>query len=193
MPTPIDSAIGSPTPAATPTTIATPSPTVTPTNTLSPPQPALSPTPDSFAEGMKRVLEAAGSGFLELRGKLINVENGTGSYPLFKLRKLYQGTFAFGGASGAELEEVYYINDHQPAYNYHLYFQSLTTKDSIDRYVDLRLRLSQLFQGFQHTYGDRYDAWARADPLKTAILLNIQESPGSLQIQVHAAFDSPQW
>jgi hypothetical protein len=164
-----------------------------PPNAPSPPSPALSPTPDTFAEGMKRVLQAAGSGFLELRGKLINVENGTGSYPLFKLRKLYQGTFVFGGASGAELEEVYYNTDHQPAYNYHLYFQSLSTKDSIDRYVDLRLRLNELFQGFQHTYGDRYDAWARADPLKTAILLNMQELPGSLQIQIHATSDSPQW
>jgi hypothetical protein len=142
---------------------------------------------------MKRVLQAAASGFLELRGKLINVENGTGSYPLFKSRKLYQGTFVFGGASGAELEEVYYSNERQPAYNYHLYFQMLSSNASIERYVDLRLRLSQLFQGFEHTYGDRYDAWARADPLKTAILLNMQQSPGSLQIQVHAAFDSPQW
>ena len=142
---------------------------------------------------MKRVLQAAGSGFLELRGKFKNVENGSGSYPLFRLRKIYEGTFLFGGASSAELEEVYYTNERRPAYNYHLYYQSLSSNDSIERYVDLRQRLNQVLQGFQHTYGDRYDAWSRADSLKTAILLNIQEVPGSLQIQVHAAFASPQW
>jgi len=142
---------------------------------------------------MKRVLQAAGSGFLELRGKFKNVENGSGSYPLFRLRKIYEGTFLFGGAASAELEEVYYTNERRPAYNYHLYYQSLSSNDSIERYVDLRQRLNQLLQGFQHTYGDRYDAWSRADSLKTAILLNIQELPGFLQIQVHAAFASPQW
>lgn len=142
---------------------------------------------------MKRVLQAAGSGFLELRGKFRNVENGSGSYPLFRLRKTYEGTFVFGGASSADLEEVYFSSGPQPAYNYHLYFQSLSSRDYTERYVDLRLRLNQLLQGFQHTYGDRYDAWSRADSLKTAILLSIQELPGSLQIQVHAAFSSPQW
>jgi hypothetical protein len=142
---------------------------------------------------MKRVLQAAGSGFLELRGNFKKVENGSGSYPLFRLRKIYEGTFVFGGANSAELEEVYYRNERQPVYNYHLYYQALSSKDSIERYVDLRLRLNQLLQGFEHTYGDRYDAWARADPLKTAILLSIQDFPGSLEIQVHAAFASPQW
>ena len=142
---------------------------------------------------MKRVLQAAGSAFLELRGKFKNVENGSGSYPLFRMRKIYEGTFMFGGATSADLEEVYYSNDPQPAYNYHLYYQSLSSKDSIERYVDLRQRLNQLLPGFEHTYGDRYDAWSRADSLKTAILLSIQEVPGSLQIQVHAAFASPQW
>jgi hypothetical protein len=190
-PTPTPTAIPTPTPTATPAE--TPTPTATPTNTPSPSQPALSPTPESFEEGMKHVLRAAASGFLELRGKVKNVENGSGSYPLFRLRKIYEGTFLFGGASSAELEEVYYHNERQPAYNYHLYYQSLSSKDSIERYVDLRLRLNQLLPEFQHTYGDRYDAWSRADPLKTAILLSIQELPGSLQIQVHAAFDSPQW
>jgi hypothetical protein len=180
-----------PAPAATSST--TPRPTVTPANTPSPPQPALSPTPDSFEEGLKHVLQATGSGFLELRGKFIKVENGSGSYPLFRSRKIYEGTFVFGGATSAELEEVYYSNESQPAYNYRLYYQALSSKDSIERYVDLRQRLNQLLQGFDHTYGDRYDAWARADPLKTAILLSIQELPGSLQIQVHAAFASPQW
>jgi hypothetical protein len=179
------------TPSATPSI--TPTPTVAPVNTPSPPQPASSSTPDPFAEGLQHVLQAAGNGFLELRGKFIKEENGTGSYPLFRLRKIYEGTFAFGGASSAELEEVYYGKENQPAYNYHLYFQALSSKDSIERYVDLRQRLNQLLQGFEHTYGDRYDAWARADSLKTAILLSIQELPGTLQIQVHAAFASPQW
>jgi hypothetical protein len=142
---------------------------------------------------MKRVLQAASSAFLELRGKFKNVENGSGSYPLFRLRKLYEGTLLFGGASSAELEEIYFSNERRPAYNYRLYFQSLSSKDSIERYVDLRQRLNQLLPGFEHTYGDRYDAWSRADSLKTAILLSIQEVPGSLQIQVHAAFASPQW
>src|SRR5271165_2634440 len=194
-PTPIPAPTPALTPTPTPAPTATPTPTTTPTptNTPSPPPPALSPTPESFEDGMKRVLQAAGSGFLELRGKFINVENGSGSYPLFRLRKIYEGTFLFGGASSAELEEVYYTNERRPAYNYHLYYQSLSSKDSIERYVDLRQRLNQLLQGFQHTYGDRYDAWSRADSLKTAILLNIQELPGFLQIQVHAAFASPQW
>jgi hypothetical protein len=140
---------------------------------------------------MKRVLQAAGSGFLELRGKLIRVENGSGPYPLFRLRKIYEGTFLFGGATSADLEEVYYHSDREPAYNYHLYYQSLSP--SIERYVDLRQRLNQLLPEFQHTYGDRYDAWARADPVKTAVLLSIQDLPASLEIQVHAAFASPQW
>jgi hypothetical protein len=142
---------------------------------------------------MKHVLQAASSGFLELRGKFKNVENGSGSYPLFRLRKMYEGTFLCGGASSAELEEVYYRNEHQPVYNYRLNYQSLSSKDSIERYVDFRQRLNQLLPGFQHTFGDRYDAWSRADALKTAILLSIQDLSGSLQIQVHTAFDSPQW
>jgi hypothetical protein len=142
---------------------------------------------------MKRMLQAAGSGFLELRGKLIRVENGSGLHPLFRSRKIYEGTFVFGGATSADLEEVYYHSDRQPAYNYHLYYQSLSSKDPIERYVGLRERLNQLLPGFQHTYGDRYDAWARADPVKTAVLLSIQDLPASLEIQVHAAFASPQW
>jgi hypothetical protein len=142
---------------------------------------------------MKRVLQAAGSGFLELRGKLKRVENGSGHYPLFRSRKIYEGTYLCGGATSADLEEVYYHSDRQPAYNYHLYYQSLSPKESIERYVDLRQRLNQLLPGFAHTYGDRYDAWARADPLKTAVLLSIQDLPASLEIQVHAAFASPQW
>ena len=99
----------------------------------------------------------------------------------------------FGGAALAELEEVYYHKEQQPVYNYHLYFQTLSPNDTAERYADLRLRLNQLLAGFDHTYGDRYDAWARADSLKTAILLSVPDLPGPLEIQVHAAFPSPQW
>ena len=58
---------------------------------------------------MKRVLAASESGFLDLRGKLKRTENGTGASPLFRIRKLYEGSFVFGGASSAELEEIYYL------------------------------------------------------------------------------------
>jgi hypothetical protein len=142
---------------------------------------------------MYRVLQAAGSGFLELRGNLERTENGSGLHPLFRFRKIYEGTFVFGGATLAELEEVYYHKEQQPVYNYHLYFNALSPSDTAERYADLRLRLNQLLAGFNHTHGDRYDAWARADSLKTAILLSIEDLPGSLEIQIHAAFSSPQW
>ena len=51
---------------------------------------------------MKRVLQVRRFRFLELRGRLENVENGSGSHPLFRLRKIYEGTFLFGGASSAD-------------------------------------------------------------------------------------------
>jgi hypothetical protein len=142
---------------------------------------------------MNRVLQDAGNGFLELRGNLERTENGGGPHPLFRLRKVYAGTFVFSGATLAELEEVYYHKEQQPVYNYRLYFPALSPNDTLERYSDLRLRLNQLCAGFDHTRGDRYDAWARADSLKTAILLSIPDVPGSLEIQVHAAFSSPQW
>jgi hypothetical protein len=84
----------------------------------------------------------------------------------------------------------------QPVYNYHLYYQSFSGRRAVEKYDDLRLNLNRLLQGFEHTFGDRYDAWARKDPLKTAILLS-SKSPtdlaGSPEIQVHAAFSAPQW
>jgi hypothetical protein len=142
---------------------------------------------------MNRVLQAAGSAFLEFRGNLERSESGGGPHPLFRFRKIYAGTFVFGGAALAELEEVYYHKEQQPVYNYHLYFQALSPSNTAERYADLRLRLNQLMAGFDHTQGDRYDAWARADSQKTAVLLSIQDLPGSLEIQIHAAFSNPQW
>ena len=142
---------------------------------------------------MNRVLQAAGSAFLEFRGNLERTENGGGPHPLFRFRKIYAGTFVFGGATLAELEEVYYHKEQQPVYNYHLYFQALSPSNTAERYADLRMRLNQLLAGFDHTHGDRYDAWARADSLKTAVLLSIQDLSGSLEIQIHAAFSTPQW
>ena len=83
---------------------------------------------------MQHVLQAASSGFGELRGNLTKTENATGPYPLFRLRKIYEGAFIFGGAYAAQLEEVYYSNANQPAYNYHLYFQD--SSDKGPRYND---------------------------------------------------------
>jgi hypothetical protein len=188
--TPIPTATGTPAPAVTPT--ATPTPIAAPTVTTANASGAPEPGPGSFEQGMNRVLQAAGSAFLEFRGNLVRTENGSPPHPLFRFRKICAGTFVFGGATLAELEEVYYHEEQQPVYNYHLYFQA-SPGDTAERYGDLRLRLNQLLAGFVHTQGDRYDAWARADSLKTAVLLSIQDLPGSLEIQIHAAFASPQW
>jgi hypothetical protein len=106
---------------------------------------------------------------------------------------MYEGNFLFEGAASAELEEVYYTAGRQPAYNYHLYFQALSPRASIEKYDDLRSNLNRVLKGFEHTFGDRYDAWARDDPLKTAILLSSQDVAGTLEIQVHVGFKSPQW
>jgi hypothetical protein len=193
-----------PTPTATPASTAVPIPattapvtlTVTPTPTASPSAsiaPTASSTPDTFEKGIKQLLQASGKGFLEFRGKFKRIENGLDPNPLFRIRKIYEGTFLFGGAASAELEEVYYSAGQQPAYNYHLYYQALSTRSSIERYDDLRLNLNRVLYGFEHTFGDRYDAWAGNDPLKTAILLSSQDVAGYLEIQVHVAFSSPQW
>jgi hypothetical protein len=185
-----------PTPAATPAIMptVTPTPTAAPTASTPPlPLPTVSSTPDAFEEGIKQLLQASEKGFLDLRGKFKKTENGSGTVPLFRVRKIYEGTYLLGGAVSAELEEVYYRAGRQPAYNYHLYYQSLSARDSIEKYGDLRLNLNRVLEGFEHTFGDRYDAWARDDPLKTAILLSSQDVAGSLEIQVHVAFSSPQW
>jgi hypothetical protein len=187
-----------PTPTATPTPVPTTSVTATPTAA---PQPSTTPlplssadsTPDKFGDGIKRLLEASDKGFIELHGKLKRTENGSGPEPLFRLRKIYEGTFLFGGAALAELEEVYFTAGPQPAYNYHLYYQALSVRASIEKYDDFRQNLNRVLEGFKHTFGDRYDAWARDDVHKTAVLLSSQESTGSPEIQVHVAFSTPQW
>jgi hypothetical protein len=142
---------------------------------------------------MKQLLQASAKGFLDLRGKYKSTENGSGPNPLFRVRKIYQGTFLLVNATSAELEEVYYTAGPQTAYNYHLYYQALSARDSIERYDQLRLNLNRVLRSFVHTFGDRYDAWAQGDPLKTAVLLSSQDVAGSPEIQVHVAFSSPQW
>jgi hypothetical protein len=195
-PTPSPVSTVTSTPSATATVTPTPAatPTATPTATISPlPLPVASPTPDTFEQGIKQLLQASGKGFLELRGKFKRTENGSGPNPLFRVRKIYEGTFLCGGATSAEIEEVYFGAGRQPVYNYHLYYQALSTRESIERYDDLRTNLNRVLPGFEHTFGDRYDAWARDDPLKTAILLNSQDLAGSPEIQVHVAPSSPRW
>jgi hypothetical protein len=184
----------SPTPTALPTVTPAPATSATETPTVKvTPLPSASPPPDPFDEGIKRLLGASENGFLELHGKLKRTENGSGPDPLFRVRKIYEGNFLFQGAALAELEEVYFTPGQQPAYNYQLYYQALSTRASIEKYDDFRLHLNRLLQGFEHTFGDRYDAWARNDVRKTAVLLSSQEATGSPQIQVHVAFSSPQW
>jgi hypothetical protein len=197
------SSTSAPTPTATP---ATPSPTppataqVTPTPTAVPqasappfPLPSASETPDAFGDGIKQLLQASEKGFVEMHGKLKRTENGSGPDPLFRMRKIYEGTFLFRCAALAELEEVYFTAGQQPAYNYHLYYQALSVRASIEKYGDFRTNLNRVLEGYEHTFGDRYDAWARNDGRKTAVLLSSQEATGSPEIQVHVAFSSPQW
>jgi hypothetical protein len=200
-PTPTPSPTVTPAPSATPTptatVVATPTASPTPTASTPPlPSPTPSPTPDAFEEGIKKLLQASENGFLEMRGKFERSEDGSGPDPLFRVRKMYTGTFLLEGATSATLEEVYFGAGTQPVYNYHLYYQSFSGRRAVEKYDDLRLNLNRLLQGFEHTFGDRYDAWARKDPLKTAILLssnNLANLAGSPEIQVHAAFSAPQW
>jgi hypothetical protein len=170
----------------------TPTPVPTPTPSATPTVAAATPDPNSLEEGMKRIMAASESGFLELRGKFKKTENGTGASPLFRVRKLYEGSFVFGGASSAELEEVYYRKDGRPSYNYRLFFPS-PPKESAEKYDDLMVRLQQMLTGFEHTHASGYDAWARSDAANTAVLLSVQEQPGLLQVQVHVAFPAPKW
>jgi hypothetical protein len=191
-PSPISTPTPTPSPAAT--TEVTPTPTALPQASTSPlPLSNPSATPDTFGEGIKQLLRASEKGFVDLHGKLKRTENGSGPDPLFRTRKIYEGTFLFGGAALAELEEVYFVAGEAPAYNYHLYYQALSVRASIQKYDDFRMNLNRVLEGFEHTFGDRYDAWARDDLHKTAILLSSQESTGSPEIQVHVAFSSPQW
>ena len=140
-----------------------------------------------------KLLQASETGFRDLRGNLKRTEKGSGPHPLFRVRKIYEGTFLFGGAASAEIEEVYFRAEQRPAYNYHLYFQALSARESIERYDNLRQDLNHSLQSFEHTFGDRYDAWENDDRLKTAVLLSSQDASGSLDIQIHVAFSSPQW
>lgn len=140
---------------------------------------------------MQQVLHAASSGFRELRGNLTKTENATGPHPLFRLRKIYVGAFIFGGAYAAQVEEVYYSNGNQPAYNYHIYFQD--SSDKGPRYNDLRGRLEVMLRDFVHTSGTGYDAWASSDARGTAILLTDRDLLGSVEVKVHVAFPKPQW
>jgi hypothetical protein len=142
---------------------------------------------------MKRILASSESGFVDLRGKFKRTDNGTGASPLFRVRKLYDGAFLCGGSVSAELEEVYYRRDRHPSYNYRLYFQSPSPKESAARYDDLMVRLQQLLTGFQHTHASGYDAWARSNAANTAVLLSVQEQSELLQLQVHVAFPEPKW
>ncbi|HTC12966.1 MAG TPA: hypothetical protein VK692_02035, partial [Chthoniobacterales bacterium] len=184
-PTPTPASTATPIPSATPVATPTVTPTATPA-TPPPPPPTPTPTPDPFKEGIEHVLQASRNGFLELRGKLKRTEYGSGSDPLYRVRKIYEGTFLFGEATSAELEEVYYNAGPQPVYNYHLYYQAPPIRGPMERYDDLRLNLNRVLEGFTHTFGYRYDAWTRNDPLKTAILLSSPDVAGSAEIQVHA-------
>ena len=199
MPTPMPAPTVAPTPIvlSTTTILVTPTaplastPLPTPIASLNAPVASPPPTRDPFEDGMRRVLQAGNSGFLELRGKLTKTENATGPYPLFRFRKIYEGAFIFGGANSAQLEEVYYSNGNQPAYNYHLYFQE--SSDKGPRYDDLRQQLDVMLHGFVHTSAAGYDAWASPDARATAVLLSNRDVPGSVELQVHVAFPTPRW
>jgi hypothetical protein len=195
MPTP--TVATSPIVLTTPIILSTPSaplastPQSTPLASSSAPPVPPPPTKDPFEDGMQHVLQAGSSGFRELRGNLTKTENDTGPYPLFRSRKIYEGAFIFGGAYAAQLEEVYYSNANQPAYNYHLYFQD--SSDKGPRYNDLRERLDVMLRDFVHTSGTGYDAWAGSDPRGTAVLLTDRDLLGSVEVKVHVAFPKPQW
>jgi hypothetical protein len=204
----------SPTPSNTATKTPSPPSTLTPTPTLTPlpspsqsVQPSLSPvpsafpiaevrptpSPDPFEVNLQRLLQASENGFRDLRGKLKKTEKGSDSAPLFRIRKTYEGTFLFDGSSSAELEEVYFHAGQQPTYNYRVSFQALSARESIERYDQFRANLNYALKEFEHTFGDRYDAWASHGALQTAVLLNESDTSGSPEIQMHVAFSAPQW
>jgi len=203
-PTPSNTATETPSPPATLTPTTTPTPLPSPSQLVTPslsPIPSPSPiaearptsSPDPFEANLQRLLQAAENGFRDLRGKLKRTEKGSDPAPLFRIRKVYEGTFRFDGSSSAELEEVYFHAGQQPAYNYRVSFQALSARESIERYDHFRLNLNHALKEFEHTFGDRYDAWASHDALQTAVLLDDADNSGSLEIQVHVAFSAPQW
>ena len=183
------------TPSNAPTETPSPSATLTPTPAPIPlpatPWPTSS--PDPFEANLQRLLQASKNGFRDLRGKLKRTEKDSRPEPLFRIRKIYEGTFPFDGSSSSELEEVYFHADQQAAYNYRVSFQALSARESIERYDRFRLNLNHALKEFEHTFGDRYDAWASHDALRTAVLLDNSDTSGSLEIQVHVAFSGPQW
>ena len=193
-PTPAPTPLPSPSQPVEPSSFPTASPSPSPTATPSPIAEATpTPSPDPFQANLQRLLQASENGFRDLRGKLKKTEKGSGPEPLFRIRKIYEGTFLFDGSSSAELEEVYFHADQQPAYNYRVFFQALSARESIERYEQFQLNLNHTLKEFEHTFGDRYDAWASHDALKTAVLLDDSDISGSLEIQVHVAFSTPQW
>jgi hypothetical protein len=183
------------TPSNAPTETPSPSATLTPTPAPIPlpatPWPTSS--PDPFEANLQRLLQASRNGFRDLRGKLKRTEKDSRPEPLFRIRKIYEGTFPFDGSSSAELEEVYFHPDQQAAYNYRVAFQALSAREAIERYDQFRLNLNHALKDFEHTFGDRYDAWASHDALQTAVLLDDSNPSGSLEIQVHVTFSVPQW
>ena len=183
------------TPSNAPTETPSPSATLTPTPAPIPlpatPWPTSS--PDPFEANLQRLLQASRNGFRDLRGKLKRTEKDSRPEPLFRIRKIYEGTFPFDGSSSAELEEVYFHPDQQAAYNYRVAFQALSAREAIERYDQFRLNLNHALKEFEHTFGDRYDAWASHDALQTAVLLDDSNPSGPLEIQVHVAFSGPQW
>ncbi len=187
---PKPSSTPSPTPIATPAATPVATPVVTPTPTILPPTPA--PTPSAFEQGMARVFAASESGFREFRGKLKRTETGTGPNALFKSRKIYQGTFTFAGATSAELEEVYYRQGRHPVYNYHLYFVT-PAMESVQKWDELQAQLESILKDSARDRSSRYISWRRNDHLQTAIMLSTSDAPGIVELQIHVAFQSPQW
>jgi len=197
-PTPSPSATLTPTPTPTPLPSPSqpvePSPSPIPSRSPSPiAEASPTPSPDPFEANLQRLLQASKNGFRDLRGKLKRTEKDSRPEPLFRIREIYEGTFPFDGSSSAELEEVYFHADQQAAYNYRVSFQALSARESIERYDQFRLNLNHALKEFEHTFGDRYDAWASHDALQTAVLLDDSNPSGTLKIQVHVTFSGPQW
>ena len=187
-PTPSPTAIATPT--ATPVAKATATPVVTPDPTAVPTAP--SPPPSAFQQGMARIFTASETGFRGFRGKLKRTETGTGPNALFKSRRIYQGAFTFAEATSAELEEVYYRQGRHPVYNYHLYFVT-PAMESVQKWDELQQQLESVLKDFIRDRSSRYVSWRRNDKLQTAILLSTSDSPGIVELQIHVAFQSPQW
>ena len=199
-PTPSNAATETPSPPATltPTPALTPLPSPSqPVKPIPSPSPIAeaspTPSPDSFEANLQWLLQASENGFRDLRGKLKKTEKDARPEPLFRSRKIYEGTFLFDGSSSAEVEEVYFHAGQQAAYNYRVSFQCLSAGESTERYDQFRLNLNHALKEFEHTFGNRYDSWASHDALQTAVLLDGSDSSRSLEIQVHVAFSASQW